>query len=71
MGAAARSTILSPDLGKFKSVACAFDTATTAVHFTTVHADPGDLLTLLDDERPTLVAFWGRHGHRLDRLSML
>ncbi len=51
------STILGLDLGKFKSVACAYDTATTAARFTTVHTDPDDLRKLLDAERPDLVAF--------------
>ena len=51
------STILGLDLGKFKSVACAYDTTTTVVRFTTVPTDPDDLRELLAAERPGLVVF--------------
>src|SRR3954447_6882043 len=51
------STILGLDLGKFKSVACLYDTETTAARFTTIHTDPADLRTLLEAERPALVVF--------------
>ena len=51
------STILGLDLGKFKSVACAYDTATAAARFATVHTDPDDLRKLLGAERPGLVVF--------------
>jgi transposase len=51
------STILGLDLGKFKSVACLYDTETTAARFTTLHTDPPGLKELLEAERPALVVF--------------
>ena len=51
------STILGLDLGKFKSVACLYDTDTTAARFTTIHTDPADLRKFLEAERPGLVVF--------------
>jgi transposase len=51
------STILGLDLGKFKSVACLYDPATTQARFTAVHTDPTDLRKLLQAERPRLVVF--------------
>lgn len=51
------STIIGLDLGKFKSVACAYDPETTAARFTTVPTDPHGLRKLLQDERPALVVF--------------
>src|SRR5262245_15691452 len=51
------STILGLDLGKFKSVACAYDTETNSARFTTVHTDPHDLRKRLEAERPGLVVF--------------
>jgi transposase len=51
------STILGLDLGKFKSVACAYDTETNAARYTTIHTDPADLRKLLEAERPGLVVF--------------
>lgn len=51
------STILGLDLGKFKSLACLYDTQTTAARFTTIHTDPADLRKLLEAERPGLVVF--------------
>jgi transposase len=51
------STILGLDLGKFKSVACLYDPATTEARFTTIHTDPDDLRRLLQAERPATVVF--------------
>src|SRR5438309_1978212 len=51
------STIIGLDLGKFKSVACAYDTATTAARFATAPTDPDGLRKLLEAERPALVVF--------------
>src|SRR5262245_23922967 len=51
------STILGLDLGKFKGVACLYDTETTAARFTTIHTDPADLRELLQAGRPGLVVF--------------
>lgn len=51
------STILGLDLGKFKSVACTYDTETTAARFTTAPTDPPGLRALLEAERPGLVVF--------------
>ncbi len=51
------STILGLDLGKLKSLACHYDTETTAARFTPVHTDPADLRRLLQAERPGLVVF--------------
>jgi transposase len=51
------STILGLDLGKFKSLACLYDTDTTAARFTTIHTDPADLRKFLEAERPGLVVF--------------
>lgn len=51
------STILGLDLGKFKSLACVYDTDTTASRFATVATDPGQLRKFLQAERPGLVVF--------------
>ncbi len=51
------STILGLDLGKFKSLACLYDTETTAARFPTIHTDPPGLKKLLEAERPALVVF--------------
>src|SRR3954470_7926214 len=51
------SAIIGLDLGKFKSVACLYDTETTAARFTTVPTDPDGLKALLAAERPGLVVF--------------
>jgi hypothetical protein len=51
------TTILGLDLGEFKSVACAYDTATTEARFMTIHTDPAGLRVLLEAERPGLVVF--------------
>jgi transposase len=51
------STIIGLDLGKFKSVACTYDTDTAAARFATVPTDPPGLRKLLEDERPGLVVF--------------
>ncbi|HWE36426.1 MAG TPA: IS110 family transposase [Isosphaeraceae bacterium] len=51
------STILGLDLGKFKSLACLYDTDTTVARFTTIPTDPADLRKLLEAERPGLVVF--------------
>jgi hypothetical protein len=40
------TAILGLDLGEFKSVACAYDTATTAARSATVLTDPTDLRQL-------------------------
>ena len=48
--------ILGLDLGKFKSVACTYQTQTArAVRCQTVRTSPADLERLLDEERPDLV----------------
>ena len=46
------ATILALDLGKFKSLACAYDPDSQRARFTTIPTDPHDLRRLLDDERP-------------------
>src|SRR3954464_8103855 len=51
------SAIIGLDLGKFKSVACSYDTDTTAARFATVPTDPADLRRHLEAERPSLVVF--------------
>jgi transposase len=51
------TTILGLDLGKFKSVACLYDPATSAARFATVHTDPAGLREFLQSERPGLVVF--------------
>jgi hypothetical protein len=51
------TTILGLDLGKFKSVACLYDPATSAARFATVHTDPAGLREFLQAERPGLVVF--------------
>jgi transposase len=51
------STILGLDLGKFKSLACLYDTDTTAARFATIHTDPAGLRESLEAERPGLVVF--------------
>src|SRR5262245_6497756 len=48
-------TILAIDLGKFKSVACAYDCATTQARFDTVTTCQRELLRLLEQHRPTVV----------------
>ena len=51
------STIIGLDLGKFKSVACTYDTDTTAARFATVTTDPDGLREFLQAQRPALVVF--------------
>lgn len=51
------STIIGLDLGKFKSVACVYDSDTTAGRFATITTDPDGLREFLQDERPGLVVF--------------
>jgi transposase len=51
------ATILGLDLGKFKSLACTYDSATATARFATVPTDPPGLRRLLQDERPDLVVF--------------
>src|SRR5438309_756987 len=51
------ATILGLDLGKFKSLACLYDSDTTAARFTTIHTDPDDLRKLLEAQRPDTVVF--------------
>jgi transposase len=50
-------SILGLDLGKFKSVACFYDTTTTEARYTTVFTDPYALRDLLAQQRPDLVVF--------------
>jgi len=49
--------ILALDLGKFKSVSCAFDTETQATEFWTFSTDRPYLQTLLRTQAPDLVVF--------------
>jgi len=51
------ATILGIDLGKFKSVACAFDTETERYGFETVATDPDSFRDLLERTAPSLVLF--------------
>lgn len=51
------ATILGLDLGKFKSVACLYDTGTAEFRFVAVHTDRDAHRTFLGDERPDLVVF--------------
>src|ERR1700712_1941012 len=51
------TTILGLDLGKFKSVACLYDTHTTATRFETVLTDPDALRDFLQLRHPDLVVF--------------
>jgi transposase len=51
------STILALDLGKFKTVACAYDRATAQARFDTVTTCRQELLRLLEQHRPAVVVF--------------
>jgi transposase len=51
----APGTILALDLGKFKSVACAYDRATTQARFDTVTTCQHELRRLLEQHRPAVV----------------
>ena len=51
------ATILGLDLGKFKSLACLYNTETTATRFTALHTGPADAKELLEAVRPALVVF--------------
>ena len=51
------STIIGIDLGKFKSVACSYDTETTEVAYSTIPTDPDALSKALQRTRPDLVVF--------------
>jgi hypothetical protein len=53
--AAVRGTILALDLGKYKSVACAQDQATGAVHVTTFETTRAELRRLIEKQRPGVV----------------
>ena len=50
-----RTTILALDLGKYKSVACADDTATAEVRFTTIETTHEELRRLIMHEQPKVV----------------
>jgi hypothetical protein len=50
-----RTTILALDLGKYKSVACAYDRSTGAARFTTIGTSRQELQKLLLRERPGVV----------------
>src|SRR3954464_10368760 len=49
------TTILAIDLGKYKSVACAYDRATAAAEFRTVATSRADLDRLIRSTRPGVV----------------
>lgn len=49
--------ILAIDLGKFKSVACRFDTGTQTTEFVTLATERGYLTSVLSSRRPDLVVF--------------
>src|SRR5262245_54293234 len=49
------TTILALDLGKFKSVACAYDPATAQAHFETLTTGRAELVRLFDRHRPAVV----------------
>lgn len=51
------ATIIGIDLGKFKSVACTYDTETTEAAYSTIPTDPDALRRMLDRDRPDLVVF--------------
>ena len=51
------STIIGIDLGKFKSVACSYDTDTREAAYCTIPTDPDALRNALDRARPDLVVF--------------
>jgi transposase len=55
--AAASGTILALDLGKYKSVACLYDRATTQVQFHTLETTRDQLRRLCEQHRPALVVF--------------
>ena len=50
-------SILGLDLGKFKSVACSYDTNTNNPSFASLHTDPGEFRRFLLRQQPTLVVF--------------
>jgi transposase len=47
--------ILAIDLGKYKSVACLYESATAEVRFRTIRTNVGELLDLLEREHPAVV----------------
>src|SRR5262245_29023754 len=51
----AAGTILAIDLGKYKSVACAYDRATAQPSFDGIATGRAELLRLIDRHRPALV----------------
>ncbi len=51
------STIIGIDLGKFKSVACSYDTETTEAAYSTIPTDPDALRKELQRTRADLVVF--------------
>jgi len=53
--ASATVTILALDLGKFKSVACAYDRATAQAHFDTLTTCRAELLRLFERHHPAVV----------------
>ena len=52
---ASTSTILAIDLGKYKSVACVHDQATSEIGFTTFDTTRAELLRLIDQKQPAVV----------------
>jgi hypothetical protein len=55
IAATAAGTILALDLGKYKSLACAYDPATTLARFDTLASSPEELRKLFARERPAAV----------------
>jgi transposase len=55
--ATAAGTILALDLGKYKTVACAYDRATTDARFVTVRTGHDELRALFTRYRPAVVVF--------------
>lgn len=53
--AAARTSILAIDLGKYKSVACLYDRLSTDVHFVTLQTSRQNMHKMLERERPEVV----------------
>src|SRR5438067_9368353 len=53
--AAAARPILALDLGKYKSVACAYDRTTAQAAFDSIPTSKAELLRLLDRHQPALV----------------
>jgi hypothetical protein len=53
--ASANTSILAIDLGKYKSVSCVYDQASSEVHFTTFDTSRAELRRRLDKEQPGVV----------------